>query len=378
MAVVRANLSGPASEGQVVFALTLLLVFGILFHLVSSVPVRATLLAFEFLLTLFIAVITGAYVWSQGLLVVPLVVQLGGIATTPLFVTLSIGGMIVFFYREEAIVVWGTPMNAPANGDRLVLVGITMLVAAVVGLVVFAFEWYRRQELLVDNLKKNIVNLTQANYSFQKYASAADESARQEERLRITREIHDSIGYTMTTLRMMLEAGKDLIANSPLRLEMHLEKALRIVETGNEDVRTALRQLRGHESDHATGLLGLKDLIDLFAETTGITIAVSWGDIPWSIPKRTEGALYRFVQEAMSNALSHGNATELRISFRRSDGFLVAGVADNGVGADTIIEGIGLQGMRERITVLGGTIEATSSSVGFLVEARFPLQEVPA
>ena len=377
VAIAHQNGVPERSYSQILFAMTVLLVAGVGFHLLRSTVARAILLAVQYLLTLFLSVIIGPYVWAQVLLLVPQMIQLGLIAAAGLFAAVVTGGLTLVFFRLPSTVAWGATIAAPAQSDVVVSVGVSTVVAALVALVLFVIERYRRQEVLVENLKKNIVNLTQANYAFQTYASAADESARREERLKITRDIHDSIGYTMTTLRMMLEAGKDLIANSPLKLEMHLDKALEIIEAGNREVRSALHQLRGNEPEHASGVYGLKHLVDLFGETTGISITVSWGDIPWTLPGRTEAALYRFVQEAMSNALSHGNATEVRIAFRRERGFLVVGVADNGVGAVTIIEGIGLQGMRERLLSLGGSVEAGSSPVGFLVEARLPLGEKP-
>jgi len=378
LVTVQENGIASSSIPQLVFAVVVLFIGGVAFHAVPHTGARGGILALEYLLVLFLSVTAGPRVWAQGLLLIPLVVQLGGVTGPALYLPLALASAGVFFYGdllgpESGVVAWGTTVTFPDRRDSLVLIGFVAVMIAFVTLVRVVMDRFRRQEQLVENLKKNIVNLTQANYAFQKYASAADESARREERLRITREIHDSIGYTMTTLRMMLEAGKDLIANSPLRLEMHLQKALEIVESGSDDVRSALRQLRGSEPEPRGGPHGLKQLIELFADTTGIAIHVNWGDIPWSLPGKIEGALYRFIQEGMSNALSHGNATEIRISFRRDGMTLIAGVADNGTGAVTIIEGIGLQGMRERIEALGGSVHAGSSTVGFLVEAALPL-----
>ena len=375
IAVATANGIPAASFPQIVFVCTVLLATGTVLHLVRPPVARAILLGVQFFLNLFLTVIVGPAAWVQAILIVPQIVQLGLITSPRLFMVVATGGLALVFYRLPQTVAWGATIPGPLFHDIVVLIGLSIIVAALVALILFVTERFRRQETLIDNLKTNIVNLTRANYAFQTYASAADEAARREERLKITRDIHDSIGYTLTTLRMMLEAGKDLIANAPLRLEMHLQKALGIIDSGSGEVRTALHQLRGSEPEPRAGIHGLKRLIEFFGETTGITVAVSWGNVPWSLPYRTEAALYRFVQEAMSNALSHGNATQVRIAFRREGGVLVVGVADNGVGADTIIEGIGLRGMRERLRDLGGTIDARSSSVGFLVKARLPLEE---
>ena len=375
LSAAAANGLSTTSLEQLFSALVALLFLGVGFHLAPSIALRSVFCTLEFLLILFLAVGTGRFIWARTLLIIPVLLQLAYLTPTALYIILGAGGLALFLLGTGSVVAWGTRITGPSGAEVLALGAISITVTALVGLARFVLERHNDQQILVENLKKNILSLTQANYEFQHYASAAEESAKQNERLRITREIHDSVGYTMTTLRMMLEAGKDLIANSPMRLEMHLDKALQTVETGSRDVRTSLHQLRNQELTRASGVHGLKNLIDLFSNTTGIAVSITWGNIPQQLPTRIETPLYRFVQEGMSNSLSHGNATELRIAFRREDGHLIAGISDNGMGAVSIIEGIGLHGMRERIEAIGGTVSASSSAVGFLVEAVFPMEE---
>lgn len=208
IAVATANGIPAASFPQIVFVFTVLLATGTALHLVRPPVARAILLGVQFLLNLFLTVIVGPAAWAQAILIVPQIVQLGLMSSPRLFVVVATGGLALVFYRLPQTVAWGATIPGPLFHDIVVLVGLSIIVVALVALILFVTERFRRQETLIDNLKTNIVNLTRANYAFQTYASAADEAARREERLKITRDIHDSIGYTLTTLRMMLEAAR--------------------------------------------------------------------------------------------------------------------------------------------------------------------------
>jgi two-component system sensor histidine kinase UhpB len=83
--------------------------------------------------------------------------------------------------------------------------------------------------------------------------------------------------------------------------------------------------------------------------------------------------VYRFIQEALTNAFQHGQATEVIVRLQKNSEWLIISVHDNGSGLTTVTEGIGLQGMRERIDFLGGDI-SYESSIGFTVFARIPIQ----
>ncbi len=342
-------------------------------HGIRAEPVRWAAFTIEVVFLLLASFLSETFVWGRLFWFIPLVFQLGVFATPTVLLAIALPLEAVMLCSNRLVTAWGVQVP-PAPAREIVVIALFGLaVIALVTSLRFLIDRFGEQELLVNNLKMNIVKLTNANYAFQKYATNAEESARKGERLAITREIHDVVGYTMTTLRMMLEAGKDMIANSPMKLEIQLENALQIVNSGYGEVRDALYLLRGHETEIPAGVPGLKAIIDLFSSTTGVVVSVHWGEIPWHMASPEESALYRFVQEGMSNALSHGNATEIRIAFRREGDTLVASIADNGVGADQIIEGIGISGMKERLDAFGGSVTTQTMRNGFLVTARLPL-----
>ena len=359
---------------QIVVTLAGMGAAAILFHISRNILLQAGTLVLQFLGAQFLSVLVGSHVWLSLLWVTPILLQFGLAMDLITLIPFSLVLIFSQFNDSDTVVAWGHQIEDAVTRDRLLGAGVALAILLAVAGLRYLFDRLVDHEDLVKNLKTNILKLTRANYDFQRYAADAEELTLKRERQRISREIHDTVGYTMTTLRMMLEASTDLIDESPLKLEVQLQKALDLMNRGHQDIRLSLRQLRERESDRPRGLKGLKSLIDLFSETTGVRVQTEWGNLPWRFPDNVEAALYRFIQEGMSNALSHGNATQVDLHFRMEGGDVVVVLSDDGVGADVLIEGLGLHGMRERIEECGGRFEARNTGEGFFLQARLPLE----
>ncbi|MDT8298484.1 MAG: sensor histidine kinase [Spirochaetaceae bacterium] len=373
--IVRKNGLGFMERIQIVGTVSGMIAAAFVLHVSRNLVAQSASLLVQFLAGLFLGVVSGPDVWIKVLWIMPLTIQLGIVMNIMTFIPFTFIVLYTNFKPAAGTVIWGRSLPDAVGRDRLVSLIISAGAILVVGAGRWLFDRLMHQDFLVENLKTNLLKLTQANYDFQKYAADTEETTLKRERLRISREIHDTVGYTMTTLRMMLEAGTDLISESPLKLELQLRKALDLVNQGHEDIRLALTELRERESIRPRGLKGLKKLIDLFSETTGVAVRTEWGDLPWNFPDAVEGVLYRFVQEGMSNALSHGNATSIDIHFRLEEDDIIVNIADDGIGADVLIEGLGLHGMRERVESCGGRLETRSTGGGFLLQAQIPMLE---
>lgn len=365
---------GTREIAQIGFTLSAMALFALIHHLKAGPFITGGTLLLQFLGGLFLNVLIRPHAWLILLWTVPLIIQTA--LTVKLIALIPIALTVIaahFLTDTRAVTAWGTSLPAPLPRDRAAAALIAAAVLLTAAGLRRLFTRLIDMETLVNKLRSNILKLTRANYDFQRYAADAEELTLERERLRISREIHDSIGYTMTTLRMMLEAAADLVTHSPLMLEVQLRKALDIINRGHRDIRISLGQLREHESDRPRGLKGLKNLIDLFREATGTVVLTEWGNLPWNFPDGIEAVLYRFVQEGISNALSHGKSTEIGIYFRVDAGTLIASISDNGAGAEVLVEGLGLHGMKERIQECGGIFEARNTGEGFLLQARLPL-----
>jgi signal transduction histidine kinase len=118
-------------------------------------------------------------------------------------------------------------------------------------------------------------------------------------------------------------------------------------------------------------------MVNSFSRATGLDVEVNWGNAPWSFGDDLNAAVYRLIQESMTNAFRHGRATKIQIRFWITDEKLLIVVHDNGRGANEVHPGIGLTGMTERLAPLGGRLVAAGGERGFSVRAEIPYGNKP-
>jgi len=209
-----------------------------------------------------------------------------------------------------------------------------------------------------------------------RYANIAEIKAYTDERNRITRELHDELGYTLTNLIMMMEAGAVFLKNED-RHELNnlFTEARFLAENALEETRKTLHFLRQEEKPTAHGPNAIQELVDVFAESTKIEVNVHYGNLSWSFGERIDSAIRRFIQEGMTNAFRHGKATRITIYFWQTKNAIEISIRDNGAGAVEIKEGIGMIGMKERIEKLSGSVLAYNVVDGFELFASIPFKE---
>jgi signal transduction histidine kinase len=203
-------------------------------------------------------------------------------------------------------------------------------------------------------------------------------AAREEERRRLRRDLHDGLGPALATLAMRLESVPELIASDPAG-------AAELAETLSEQARAEIlevRRLVDGLRPPALDQLGLVSALRQRAEEHRIpgapggrmTWTVEAGDDVEPLPAAVEVAAYRIALEAVTNALRHSGAETCTVRLVREDGTLLLRVRDSGRGlAADPRAGVGLTSMRERAEELGGTCTVKSSDTGTLVEVRLPL-----
>ena len=209
-----------------------------------------------------------------------------------------------------------------------------------------------------------------------------------EERLRIARELHDTVAHSMATITV--QAGSALHVLSPAHDGAVHEALVSIRETSKTalgEMRAVLGQLR--EGSGATAAaapapegLGLGRLPELRAAVTaaGSPVRVSVEGEPGPLPPAVDHAAYRILQESLTNVLRHAvSGTEAEVSLRYAPDSVTITVANDGcVPGGPPGTGNGLRGMRERATAAGGELEAgPRPEGGFLVTAKLPRQAAP-
>ncbi|OHE63570.1 MAG: hypothetical protein A2Z99_05560 [Treponema sp. GWB1_62_6] len=271
---------------------------------------------------------------------------------------------------------WDDPIQDPDAWDLLFLAG----AMALQSWIVFRFRrMSARTAAQADSLSRqntSIDNLLNANLDFQTYAAEIGEKSTIEERKRLTREVHDIVGYTLINLRMMMEAAIELTPPENERLRDLLNRARDQVMSGLLETRGALRNFRAIDTAVTEGANRIQRFVKSFSQATGIAVDISYGNIPRSFGQEIDGAVVRIIQESMTNAFRHGKATEIQIGLWVDEGRLLVKITDNGIGSEEVKPGIGLSGMGERLDPLHGSLSARNGENGFVVDAIIPLKQI--
>ena len=250
----------------------------------------------------------------------------------------------------------------------------SLVFTATSGTLLYFREKCLNQVSRIDNLESAVAKLSTANLEYQHYATEAGSASMIEERKRITREIHDVIGYTLTNNIMMMEAAIDMMKHHPERVSNLIETARENAENGLEEIRDALHLLRAHEPPARPGVEVIARLAKVFEIATGIQVRLELGNIPMTLGEEIDGVLGHFVQEALTNSYRHGKATRVKVICWKAERIVYVSIWDNGQGSDNVIEGIGLKGMRERIENVSGLLKINDTNDGFRVSVEIPLQ----
>jgi two-component system sensor histidine kinase UhpB len=205
--------------------------------------------------------------------------------------------------------------------------------------------------------------------------------AREEERARIARELHDELGQVLTSLKLEFMWLVDQLRNSEPRpgvqLVNKLQSLIGLIEISIQSVRQISSDLRPAVLDH----LGLREAVEWealkFEARTGIRCRVIWA-INTEQDRSHELALYRILQEALTNVARHAHAGAVRIGMHRRGRTLILTVRDNGRGIKrnelSSVESIGLLGMTERAKFLGGRITISGvAGRGTTVTVKVPV-----
>jgi len=200
--------------------------------------------------------------------------------------------------------------------------------------------------------------------------------AQEVERRRLARELHDETGQALTSILLGLRALEERTADPASRAAT--EELRELVVSTLQDVRRLAVELRPSALDDFGLVAALKRLTASFAEQTGISVDFQTALADERLPEEVETALYRIVQESLTNVVKHARARRVSILLARKDGAVKAVVEDDGQGFDPAAQtgyGYGLVGMRERLALLGGRLEVESGAdAGTTIAAEVPVR----
>lgn len=264
---------------------------------------------------------------------------------------------------------------APSSMDLLVFVFLLLCLSMIVVFVKFLFSKTRYQEVKIHQLNTAADRLIKANRSFQEYAYEIEQKSITKERLRLSRELHDIVGYTMVNINMMMEDAIDKHIQKDTDLVFPLIVSTRdLARNSHQEIREALKKFRDSRQIKRPFLNELSTMINVFSEASGVNVELK---APQSFSFLTQNLcfqLLRIIQEGLTNAIHHGHARKIEIILVRNQTGITLVISDNGLGAETIKEGIGITGMRERLNTVNGSLAIKSDKGSFKLTINIPTE----
>jgi len=244
---------------------------------------------------------------------------------------------------------------------------------------------HRLEEALPPGARHMIEDLVrQVSIAVQTYSLADDlhrsrerlVNAREEERRRIRRDLHDGLGSSLASMTLHLNEASRHLQDKPERSMQALETVQQQMRQSIADIRQLVYSLRPPALDEFGLAFALQELA-LQVQTSSLQISLEGTDRELALSAAAEVAVYRIVQEALTNVVRHANASKCHIELEKKSGMLHIRIADNGRGLPAHVKpGIGVRSIRERAEELGGSFELDSApNHGTRVHVRLPIEE---
>lgn len=225
-----------------------------------------------------------------------------------------------------------------------------------------------------ERMTQELIMVHQVNHELENYAAVSEKIAEDKERKRLAREIHDTLGHALTGIAAGVDACIAMIDINPQATKKQLMVISKVVRQGIVDVRNSLNKLRPDALEQHGFKGAIENMIEEFTSVSDLTISLDYRLDKVDFENTKEDILFRVIQESVTNAVRHGDATHIDISLYIEDNNLYLKIQDNGQGCEEIHYGFGLKQMKERLGMINGKV-AYDGHHGFLTIVTIPLQE---
>ncbi|WP_198429917.1 sensor histidine kinase [Treponema primitia] len=326
----------------------------------------------------FIAAVLGVYILDDTLIIKTLIYTAYLMAVSlafPLPRSAAISFVTIFlflffeyhphFMGQDPI---GFSFPIPPFFEILPMTAIFFLVSIGMIMMRFFMNRYILDQQTIEHLDSVGKKMVLFNHRLQEMVKQRGEDAMVEERLRLTRELHDSCGYAFTNIIMVTDAAVSCGQMETANTQEIFQRIRKLASTGLNETRETLHFIRKIQEPYAKSIDSVYQLKKIFEEVTGIKVDIEWGNMRNEYGPTVNKVITRIIQEAFTNSIRHGKATHIFIQFWELNQKLSMIVTDNGIGASVIVKGIGLAGMEERLDEVGGEL-----TVGLPPEGGFKL-----
>ena len=295
------------------------------------------------------------------------------------FVALAIGGYLVADY--ELLSIYMPLYNiddyiryySSSTQQYLFSVYNVMISLNIILFIVYCVYVINAQRGTIEEVNQLYHELQTANEQLKEYADMSERMAQTRERNRLAREIHDTLGHTLTGIATGLDACLALIEISPEQTKKQLLLLSKVSREGIKDIRRSVNELRPDALERLSLEVAIRKMVTDMSDVSDVRIYFETDEKHLKFDEDEENAIYRVIQEGITNAVRHGRARSVWITLKRINGEILLTIRDDGVGCEEMKHGFGTKHMKERIEMLRGTV-VFDGQHGFTVTARIPIR----
>lgn len=276
---------------------------------------------------------------------------------------------------EEILSVYNVRYSTILLGIRNILVAINSIAFVAYMILCMRNQMKENARIALLNVQLQTANeqLQEMNEQLKDYAVMREAMGETKERNRIAREIHDTLGHTMTGLSVGIDACIAMIDYSVDATKKQLNQLSEVARKGIQDIRRSVNKLRPDALEQHTLKEALEKLIEDTVAVSNVKIDYQLQVSNLNFSADEEDMIYRVIQEGITNAIRHGKAENIWVYIEKKEKYLVLTIKDDGIGCKEIHTGFGLIHIEERIHMLSGEVTYNGEH-GFCIVAKIPIR----
>lgn len=238
--------------------------------------------------------------------------------------------------------------------------------------IIFMIIYILKQIQENEYISKKLSMVAMINKKMQKYVIVTEKFGEKNERKRLARELHDTIGHALAGMAVGVDACITMIDKNPQLAKAQLKIISKAIRKGMKDVRNSLNKMRPDFLQQYRLKEAIEKMKEEISNVTDLKINLNYQIDETGFDTKIEDILFRVIQESITNSIRHGLATVVDIDIYKENNLLCLKIKDNGKGCKAINYGFGLKQMVERVSQIRGDINFYNEN-GFTTEIKIPL-----